>query len=63
MDANGYLTIENRLYVSYSRSTLGTRTSLGTLEQYSLLPDRYTYPCLLYPSHALVHGVGQTIRR
>mgnify|MGYP001755874046 CR=1 FL=1 len=44
VDANGYLTIENRLYESYSRSTLGTRTPLGTLEQYSLLPDRYTYP-------------------
>ena len=53
VDANGYLTIENKLYVSFDRSALGIRTALSKLDRYAQLPDLYTYP-------VPVGGVGMT---
>lgn len=53
MDANGYLTIENKLYASFDRGTLGVRTALSKLDRYAQLPDLYTYP-------VPVGGVGMT---
>ena len=53
VDANGYLTIENKLYASFDRGTLGVRTALSKLDRYAQLPDLYTYP-------VPVGGVGMT---
>ena len=53
VDANGYLTIENKLYVSFDRGALGIRTALSKLDRYAQLPDLYTYP-------VPVGGVGMT---
>ena len=53
VDANGYLTIENKLYASFDRGTLGIRTALSKLDRYAQLPDLYTYP-------VPVGGVGMT---
>ena len=53
VDANGYLTIENKLYASFDRGTLGVRTALSKLDRYAQLPDLYTYP-------GPVGGVGRT---
>lgn len=44
VDANGYLTIRNRLYRSERSETLGCRVALGSLEAYARLPEEYTYP-------------------
>ena len=44
VDAAGYLTIENKLFESSDRHSLGIRVSLTRLAQYEALPDRYTYP-------------------
>lgn len=43
VDANGYLTIKNRLFRSESEETLGTPVSLAELEEYAELADEYTY--------------------
>jgi len=53
VDTNGYLTIENKLYASFDRGTLGVRTALSKLDRYAQLPDLYTYP-------VPVGGVGMT---
>lgn len=44
VDANGYLTIRNRLYRSYNEADLGIPVSLHSLEKYADLADEYTYP-------------------
>lgn len=44
VDANGYLTIRNKLYRSYSASDIGQPTSLTELPQYAALPEEYTFP-------------------
>lgn len=44
VDFGGYLTIENKLYMSYDRNLIGVRVPLATLEQYAALPVQYTYP-------------------
>ena len=53
VDANGSLTIENKLYASFDRGTLGIHTALSKLDRYAQLPDLYTYP-------VPVGGVGMT---
>lgn len=44
VDANGYLTIRNRLYRSYNANDLGQPTNLSELPQYAALRDEYTFP-------------------
>ncbi len=43
VDANGYLTIENKLYCSRTDGTLGEQVPLTALEKYADLVPRYTY--------------------
>lgn len=43
VDENGYLTLENRLYRSYAKHTLGTPAPLAELAQYAQLPERCTW--------------------
>lgn len=43
VDANGYLTIRNKLYRSYSADSLGQETKLTDLPQYEKLPEEYTF--------------------
>ncbi len=43
VDANGYLTIENKLYCSQTDSTLGDPVPLTALEKYADLAPYYTY--------------------
>ena len=43
LDAQGFLTLENRLYRSLNAQTLGTQVPLSALESYSLLPECYTF--------------------
>lgn len=41
---DGLLTIQNRLYCSDSRESIGQPVSLQSLPRYAALPDEYTYP-------------------
>lgn len=43
VDANGYLTIKNALYESYTKDNLGQAKPLRTLPQYAELPEVYTF--------------------
>lgn len=43
VDANGYLTIRNKLYRSYDRNQLGQQVALKSLPQCAELPDEYTF--------------------
>jgi len=43
VDENGYLTIRNRLYRSYSKETLGQQVRLNSLPQYADLQEEYTF--------------------
>lgn len=43
VDANGYLTIRNRLYKSYSKDNLGQAVPLDSLPQYAQLQEEYTF--------------------
>lgn len=42
-DANGYLTIRNKLYKSYSKGALGQEVPLSSIQEYELLPSEYTF--------------------
>lgn len=44
VDDKGYLTIENRLFKSFSAEKLGTEVSLSEVGAYAALPQSYTYP-------------------
>lgn len=44
LDAGGYLTIENRLYRSANRHSLGNSVPLSSHPGYSALPTAYCYP-------------------
>ena len=44
VDEKGYLTIENRLYRSFTEGLLGTSVGLGSHPMYAQLPERYTFP-------------------
>lgn len=44
VDANGYLTIENRLYSSADKTMLGSAVPLSTLDKYAALEPIYTTP-------------------
>lgn len=44
IDPAGYLTIENKLYWSSEKDSLGTPTALSSLPQYEKLEPQYTYP-------------------
>lgn len=43
VDANGYLTIRNKLYRSYDRNQLGQPVALNSMPQYAELSDEYTF--------------------
>lgn len=43
VDAAGWLTITNKLYMSHTRDVLGRQVPLTSLEQYAALPAQYTY--------------------
>ncbi len=43
VDAEGYLTIENKLFRSLNRQNLGNRVSLSSHSRYKELPDVYRY--------------------
>ncbi len=43
VDENGYLTIRNKLFQSYSREGLGQAVPLSTLPQYADLQEEYTF--------------------
>ena len=43
VDANGYLTIRNKLYRSENADALGIPVSLRSVEKYTDLPEEYTY--------------------
>ena len=43
VDANGYLTIRNSLYRSFTKDSLGTRVPLSTLPQYADLLDEFIF--------------------
>lgn len=43
VDANGFLTIKNVLYRSYTESDLGSQIPLSTLEQYANFQEVYTF--------------------
>jgi len=47
VDAQGYLTIENRLYRSSSSTSLGKTVPLSDHPGYGMLPDSYRYPVKL----------------
>lgn len=44
VDENGYLTIQYKLFRSYTKDDLGQAVSLNSLPQYADLPEEYTYP-------------------
>ena len=44
VDNNGYLTIRNRLFRSYTKDGLGQEVSLASIPQYAELPEEYTFP-------------------
>lgn len=44
VDANGYLTLENKLFISYSEELLGVEIPLASLERYARLVPEFTYP-------------------
>jgi hypothetical protein len=44
LDAEGMLTVTNRLFRSSSRSQIGREVSLKSHPAYAALPERYTYP-------------------
>lgn len=44
---DGRLTIQNKLYCSYTEAHLGQQVPLETLERYATLPPEYTYPTRL----------------
>ena len=44
VDDNGYLTIKNTLYRSYTSSDLGNPVPLATLPRYAAFQDVYTFP-------------------
>lgn len=48
VDANGYLTIENRLYKAYNATSLGAEVPLTEVSMYADLPASYTYPEPVY---------------
>lgn len=48
MDANGYLTIRNKLFMSDSENVLGQEVSLTSLEKYVQLVPEYTYTTPVY---------------
>lgn len=48
VDAQGYLTIENRLYKAYNAENLGMEVPLTEVEAYKELPVSYTYPQPVY---------------
>jgi A118 family predicted phage portal protein len=43
VDAGGYLTIQNKLYRSYSDTQLGQPVPLSTLPEYEVLPEKHTF--------------------
>lgn len=43
VDENGYLTIKNRLFRSYTKDNLGQEVSLNSIPQYEQLEPEYTY--------------------
>lgn len=43
VDENGYLTIRNKLYQSFSEETLGQEVRLSSIPQYADLQEEYTY--------------------
>lgn len=43
MDADGYLTIENRLYRSLTQDVLGSRVNLSARPEYAALAEEYRY--------------------
>lgn len=43
VDAAGWLTLTNKLFMSNTQDVLGRQVPLTALEQYAALPDRYTY--------------------
>lgn len=47
VDANGYLTIVNKLYYSRDENSLGTPAALTSLDQYAQLQPEYTFPQLV----------------
>lgn len=51
VDAQGLLTLRNKLYVSETPGMLGRQVSLQALSRYEALPEEYTYPVPL-------HGLG-----
>lgn len=48
VNANGYLTIRNKLYMSDSENELGQEVSLASLEKYAQLVPEYTYTVPVY---------------
>lgn len=48
VDANGYLSIENRLYKAYNATSLGAEVPLVEVSMYADLPASYTYPEPVY---------------
>lgn len=48
VDANGYLSIENRLYKAYNATSLGAEVPLAEVSMYADLPASYTYPEPVY---------------
>ena len=48
VDAAGYLTIQNKLYMSDNDNVLGQEVSLASLEKYAALVPEYTYPVPVY---------------
>lgn len=48
VDANGYLSIENRLYKAYNATSLGAEVPLTEVSMYANLPASYTYPEPVY---------------
>lgn len=50
VDAQGRLTIRNKLYMASMPGMLGSRISLQALARYEALPEEYTYPT---PLHSL----------
>ena len=44
VDVNGFLTIRNRLFRSYTKVSLGQAVPLASIPQYAELPEEYTFP-------------------
>ena len=43
VDGKGYLTIQNKLFQSYSKDNFGQQVPLSKLPQYAELPEKYTF--------------------